>query len=76
MLSLPSTVTHPLIRVKPVFQCIPHDLNIKHDVINSTFELKTFVDNKVMNEFDGYKSILQNLLFVKVRQYSCLFDLL
>lgn len=53
--SLPSMVTHPLIRVKQGFQCIPHDLNIKHDVINSTV-----VDNdEVMIEFDSYTFILQ-----------------
>ena len=26
-----------LIRKKPGFQCIPHDLNIKHDIINYMF---------------------------------------
>lgn len=42
---LPSTVTHPLIRVKQAFQCILQGLNIANDVINSSF-----LGNEEMNE--------------------------
>lgn len=40
--SLPSMATHPSIRGNPGL-CIPHELNIRNDIINSNFELLTFL---------------------------------